>query len=303
MPFVEDLNLMNNRFALKTLSYIWTHPNCRHQKIPSVVRFFSWQAYKRLTHRHWDLQLLPNVKLRCYPDSASAASVLYCGLYDYDDMNFLRRYLRSEDVFLDIGANVGVYTLLAASKIHSGSIHSFEVLPKNYERLQENLRINQFDRVKTHAIAVSDRTGTVALDIVEGDSRPFITHTGTDKTITVSTDTLDNQLQNYSLTNLTLAKMDIEGAELLALKGATSLLKQQRPYVWILEINDSVSNFGHRKQDVVDFLYSYGYSLYRYSADTNQLSPITLEQQQGNNILAIADSALEFVRDRLTEFG
>ncbi|MEW5856274.1 MAG: FkbM family methyltransferase [Cyanobacteriota bacterium] len=292
---------MNNTFALKTLNYIWTHPNCRHQKIPSVLRFFNWQAYKRFTHRHRDLQLLPNVKLRCYPDSASAATVLYCGLYDYDEMNFLLRYLRPEDSFLDIGANIGVYTLLAASKIQSGSIHSFEALPKNYERLQENIKLNSLEQVKTHAIAVSNQTGSVALNLAEGDSMPFITHSATDSTLTVPTDTLDNQLQPYSVSNLTLAKMDIEGAELLALKGAVSLLKQQRPYVWILEINDSVNHFGYRKEDVVDFLHSFGYSLYRYSALTNQISPITLEQQQGNNVLAIADSAVEFVRDRLTK--
>jgi hypothetical protein len=85
----------------------------------------------------------------------------------------------------------------------------------------------------------------------------------------------------------------------LAFKGALSLLKQQRPHVWILEINDTVSNFGHQKQDLVDFLNSYGYNLYRYSADTNQLSSVSIEEQQGNNVLAIADSAVEFVRDRL----
>lgn len=292
---------MNNRFALKTLKYIWTHPNCRHQKIQSVLRFFSWQAYKRFTHQHKDLRLLANVKLRCYPDSASAAAVLYCELYDYDEMNFLLRYLRTEDSFLDIGANIGVYTLLAASQIQSGSIHSFEALPKNYERLQENLKLNQFNQVKTHAIAVSNQTGSVALNLAEGDSMPFITHSATDKTITVPTDTLDNLLQNQPLANLTLAKMDIEGAEILALKGALSLLKQQRPHVWILEINDTVSNFGHQKQDLVDFLNSYGYNLYHYSADTNQLSPITVEEKKGNNVLAIADSAVEFVRDRLAE--
>jgi hypothetical protein len=128
---------------------------------------------------------------------------------------------------------------------------------------------------------------------------PFITHSATDKTITVPTDTLDNLLQNQPLANLTLAKMDIEGAEILAFKGALSLLKQQRPHVWILEINDTVSNFGHQKQDLVDFLNSYGYNLYRYSADTNQLSSVSIEEQQGNNVLAIADSAVEFVRDRL----
>ena len=245
--------------------------------------------------------MLPNVKLRCYPDSASASTVLYCGLYDYDDMNFLLRYLRAEDSFLDIGANIGVYTLLAASKIHSGSIYSFEVLPKNYERLQENLKLNQFEQVKTYKVAVSDCTGTIALNLAEGDSMPFITQTATEKTITVPTDTLNNLLQNQPLTNLTLAKMDIEGAEILALKGANSLLKKQRPHVWILEINDTVSHFGHQKQDLVDFLYGYGYKLYRYDADNNQLNLITVEEKKGNNVLAIADSALDFVRDRLSE--
>lgn len=293
--------MKGNKFAFKTIGYIWSHPNCQQQKLQSLLRFMGWQIYKRLTHRYIDIQLIPDAKIRCHPDSYSAAAVLYCGLYDYDEMNFLLRYLRAEDSFIDVGANVGVYTLLAASKIHAGSLHSFEVLPKNHARLQENLRLNQFNQVKTYALAVSDQPGTVALNLAEGDSMPFITHTQTNNTITVTTDTLDNLLQNRSFTNLTLAKMDIEGAELLALKGAVSLLKQQRPYVWILEINDAVSNFGHRKQDIVDFLYGYGYRLYSYSADTNKISPITLEQKQGNNVLAITDSAVDFVRDRLAE--
>jgi len=289
---------MRNVFALQTCGYIWSHPNCRKQKIQSVVKLWSWQFYKRITDRHLDLQLLPNVKIRCYPDSRSAAAVLYCGLYNYDEMNFLLRYLRPKDSFLDVGANIGVYTLLAASRIASGSIYSFEALPKNYERLQENIRLNQFEQVKAYAIAVSDQAGSVALNLAEGDSMPFITSTVAHNTITVSTNTLANLLHDEPISDLTLAKMDIEGAELLALKGATSLLKQQRPPVWILEINDAVSNFGHRKQDIVDFLNSYDYNLYSYSADTNQLSPITLEEQQ-NNVLAIADSAVDFVRDRL----
>ncbi|MEO1185727.1 MAG: hypothetical protein AAFX46_14060, partial [Cyanobacteria bacterium J06636_27] len=89
------------------------------------------------------------------------------------------------------------------------------------------------------------------------------------------------------------------GAEILALKGATSLLNKQLPYVWILEINDTVNNFGHSKQDVVDLLEQYGYVLYYYDADTNNLHEIKLEQQQRKNVLAISKSALSFVQDRL----
>ncbi|NEP54634.1 MAG: FkbM family methyltransferase, partial [Moorea sp. SIO3C2] len=153
------------------------------------------------------------------------------------------------------------------------------------------------------------------LNLAEGDSMPFITPEGTTadlpqnsvsatrspNAIKVPTDTLDNILPDNSLANLTLAKMDIEGAEILALKGATSMLEQQRPYVWILEILDDVNYFGYQKQDILNLLKNYGYSLYSYNADTNQLKSITLDQKQGNNVLAIADSALDFVRDRLIE--
>lgn len=289
---------MNNIFALGTLNYIWSHPSCRQQKIKSILKFFGWQFYKRLTGKFIDLQLIPGVKIRCYPDSYSSAAVLYCGLYDYNDMNFLLRYLRPEDSFIDIGANIGVYTLLAASKI-CGTIYSFEALPKNYDRLKENLYLNNFKQVKPYAIAISDCGGNVALNLAEGDSMPFITYEATHNSIIVATDTLDHLLHDQPKSTLTLGKIDIEGAELLALKGGTTLLQQNRPSVWILEINDAVENFGYQKQDLVNFLKGYGYSLYAYSADTNNIFPITLEEQQGNNVLAIADSALDFVRDRL----
>jgi len=128
---------------------------------------------------------------------------------------------------------------------------------------------------------------------------PFIT--ATNGTITVPTDTLDNLLDNECLPSLTLAKMDIEGAELLALKGGTLLLKQQCPHVWILEINNTVENLGHSQQDVVDFLESYGYGLYHYDADTNQIISINLKTKTGLNILAIADDYLDFVRQRLAD--
>lgn len=292
---------MSNIFAVSTLRYIWSHPNCKNQRIKSIFKFIGWQFYKRLTHKYLDIELISNIKIRCYPDSYSAAAALYCGLYDYDEMNFLLRYLRGSDSFLDIGSNVGIYTLLAASKIKSGLIYSFEALPKNYSRLTQNIELNQLQQVKPYAIAVSDFTGTTALNLAEGDSMPFMTDQVTDNTIKVPTDTLENLLKYESSANLTLAKIDIEGAEILAFKGAVSLLKKQRPYVWIMEINDAVNNFGLQKQDVVKFLQDYGYSLYQYDADTNQIHSITLAQQKGNNVLAIADSAIDFVRDRLNE--
>ncbi|MGD1914085.1 MAG: FkbM family methyltransferase [Rivularia sp. (in: cyanobacteria)] len=110
----------------------------------------------------------------------------------------------------------------------------------------------------------------------KSDSTAFITTNTTDTTaesLQIPSSTVDNLLQNENLNHLTLAKMDIEGAEILALKGATSNCCK------------------------ID----YGYYLYHYNADTNQLQSITLEHQQSHNVFAIANSALDFVRERLSE--
>ena len=294
------MKFSNNIFAISTLKYILSHPNCQDKKIRSVFKFIGWQFYKRLTNKYIDHQVINGIKIRCYPDSRSASAVLYCGLYDYHEMNFLLRYLRAEDSFLDIGANIGTYTLLAASKITFGTIYSFEVLPKNYARLEENLKINHLQQVKTYPLAVSNFTGNTALNLAEGDSMPFITAQPTDNTVVVATDMIDNLLQHESLNNLTLAKIDIEGAELLALQGATSLLEKQLPQVWIMEINNCVNNFDYQKDDLINFLQDYDYGLYEYNADTNQIIPTTLDHQKGNNFLVIANSRLDFVRDRLS---
>lgn len=261
----------------------------------------SWQVYKRISKKPIDIPLVPNVTIRCYPNGYSATHVNYCGLYDYDEMNFLLRYLRSEDSFLDVGANVGVYSLLAASIITSGEIYSIEALPKNFSRLEENLKLNNFEQVKTYAVAISDNQGEISLELAEGDSMPFISINPTQHSIPVTTNTLDNLLEQESVKKLTLAKIDIEGAELFAFKGAASLLSQKRPFVWILELNDTINHFDHSEQDVVSFLNQYGYHLYFYNADTNIVKPLSCHQKRGNNVLAISDDHLDFVHQRLNE--
>lgn len=292
---------MNNIFAFGTLNYIWSHPNNQVNRIASVAKFIGWQLYKRLVNQHLDIQFIPGIKLRCYPDSRSASAALYCGLYDYAEMTFLSRYLRPEDTFIDVGANIGVYTLLAASIIKSGSIHSIEALPRNCDRLRENITLNQLQQVHLYPIAVSNTQGHIWLNIADEDSMSFITNQITEKVIRVPTNTLDNLLNIKSSKALALGKMDIEGAELFALQGATSLLQMQSPPVWILEVLDSTDSSGCQQQDIEDFLQAYGYHLYSYDVSSNHLSSLTLESKTGNNVLAIADSALAFVRARLTQ--
>lgn len=177
-------------------------------------------------------------------------------------------------------------------------------MPTNYLRLEENIKLNNLTQVKAFSIAIADSVGSVTIsNNTKSDSTAFINTDATDNTaesLQISSSTLDNLLHIGNLNHLTLAKMDIEGAEILALKGATSLLQQQRPHVWILELLNG-ENHGYSKQDIVKLLQDYGYGLYHYNADTNQLQSITLESVRSDNVFAISNSALDFVHSRLSE--
>ena len=56
--------MSKNKFAIKTLRYIWSHPNCKNQQIQSILKFIGWQVYKRLTHKYFDIEIVSNVKIR-----------------------------------------------------------------------------------------------------------------------------------------------------------------------------------------------------------------------------------------------
>lgn len=251
----------------RTLSHIWEHPNSRSNRIKAILNFFIWQIYKRLTKNKIIIPLINDIKLYCYPDSQSASHALYCSLYDYHEMNFLLRYLKNNDSFIDIGANIGIYTLIAASKIKEGYIYSFEALPKNYQRLLENINLNQLNTVKPYELAISNTKGKIALDLSDEDCTPSITTDKYDSTFIVNTDQLDNLATNQIPFNqISIGKMDIEGAELLAFKGAASLLSSKKPPVWIIEI------LNKQDTELIDLLQSYDYGLYIYDADFRDCS-------------------------------
>src|SRR6266542_1227032 len=100
------------------LRLIWEHPANRNNRIAAVAKAALWQAYKRTIRRPLDLTVYGGLRLRAYPDSHEPGRFIYYGgLPDYEEMTFMCRYLRQGDRFIDGGANVGAYTLLAASLV------------------------------------------------------------------------------------------------------------------------------------------------------------------------------------------
>jgi len=243
------------------------------------------------------------MKLRCYPDSTSAALMLYCaGQPDYHEMRFMRHYLRPGDGFVDVGANVGVYTIYAASCVgRHGRIESLEPGPKALTRLYENVRLNGLTDVRIHPVAAGTEDGRAYFGIGYDTQNRLEVDPSRELTlnkIEVPCARLDNLLagERYAM-----GKMDIEGAEPLALEGAGKMLEARNPPVWLLEMNGSLHHYGFTEEGLRDWLAARGYDLALYDSDSRRLEFPTTPWLARPNVLAIARTQREMVLRRIME--
>ena len=272
------------RMLLSTARFVWEHPENASHRLRAMARFVGWQAWQRIARRPWTVTMAGDVRLKCYPHSTAAAAVLYCRLPEWEDMRFVLDFLRAGDAFVDVGSNVGAYTVLAAS-VEGVKVAAFEPSSLNRARIEENVRLNRLDgRVSVHAEAVSDRNGTAAftteLDTVNHLLDPA--DATSSATELVQTVTLDEALPPDTFRRVSLVKIDVEGAELLVLAGAEALIAGCSP-AFIVERNDPPA--------LAAFFADHGYVTCRYDPITRRLEPCAVVDATGNNILAVADLA------------
>jgi FkbM family methyltransferase len=274
--------------VLSVLKYIWNHRANNNRRLTAIIYGITWQLYKRITGRHFDIKIFNNIKIRCYPNSTSASSLIYCsGMPDFHEMRFMKDYLRKGDGFIDVGANIGAYTLLAASLVgSSGRVDSFEPGKVAFKRLKENIELNNLSQVHLHPIALGDVIGSVHF-LCEQDTTNRIYNESdlSKKFITVPSDRLDNIL---SMENYVMGNIDIEGAELLALRGATKMLSEHNPAVWLLEFNGALHSFGFSEQEFSDWLSNQGYDLALYDSDNRIMTYELQPWLKSENVFAIS---------------
>jgi FkbM family methyltransferase len=158
------------------------------------------------------------------------------GTYEPDVCSVIRSRGRGETM-LDIGANVGYFTLLMARQTgRSGHVVAFEPVPAIHAALRENLRLNGCHQVRAECLAVADVEADGMMQSEASGSMPFTAHISEAGDCPVSLVSVDGYVQRAGLQKLDFVKIDVEGAEDRVIRGMTRTLQNLRPDI-LLEIH------------------------------------------------------------------
>ncbi len=248
-----------------------------------------WHEYRRAQRRRWwdnqqghrayyDVSLGRGVKMRLYLDD-HLCRMIYCDDFEAAERLFLRHFLKPGDTFVDIGANIGLFTITAARLAGpSGRVHAFEPARRTFDRLLENLRLNNFTNVSCHRLAVADQAGAATLTTpVDGFgawssfARPLEGQSLSSEA--VATVSWDHFATEHELVGrVAMMKIDVEGWEARVLAGAARTLSRPDAPVLQVEFTEEAAwAAGSSCERLYQVLEQLGYRMYLYDPRVRRL--------------------------------
>jgi FkbM family methyltransferase len=267
-----------------TLKFISAHPLSSQNRVAALKRYFGWQLGSRLLPFPVAVPFVQGTFLVAERGMTGATGNIYCGLHEFNDMGFLLHFLRSEDIFVDVGANIGSYSVLAAGVVKAKVI-SLEPLPGTFAKLQRNLRYNELETlVEAHCCAAGAGSAELNFSADRDTMNQVVADNYPGKSIKVPVRPLDEILEGKMAV---MWKVDVEGFEPEVMAGAQSVLRQASLQAVLLE---------GQQPEVEAAMQAAGFSRAHYEPLQRSLRPASRDEPGGQNALWIRDFA--FVEER-----
>lgn len=235
--------------------------------------------------------------------------LFFQGTYETALTEKVSMLVREGDVCIDVGANFGWYTTLLRKRCgETGAVHAFEPVPPIYDELVDNYRLmGSPANVSLHNVALGDAPGEIEVNLFTGLStgHASMSDRGRDDATPFKCEivTLDSYLGENGVGDVSFVKVDIEGAEILFLKGAGSLFQQDVPPMILMEMAlEQTSNFGYKPDDLIRYIderasYDF-YAVNEYNGTIKQVTGFPSEDI-GANVFCIPKG---FYDDRTERF-
>jgi len=241
------------------------------------------------------------LNLRIYPGNEVFRSIFVRGIYDPSLVTIINTLLPSDGVFIDIGANMGYCSLLMSKTVgEDGKVFAIEPSERDFLRLVDNVSLNRLNNVNVYRLAISDKSGNVKISIAP-EERSSLNTLGTAfsnkgieelRTEEVIATTLDAFIKQEEIDRIDVIKMDIEGSEFKALKGARESIEKYRPTLIVGVNKNSLGASGSSIEDVINALKGLRYKVYYPSENPFfALKEVTnLKQIKGNWVVCMHES-------------
>jgi FkbM family methyltransferase len=254
-----------------------------------------------------------HVRLDCDLTKFLQRHLYFFGGYEADYCGYWIKLARRSSTIFDIGANLGLYSLLAAAVNPLAHIHAFEPAPELVETFAGNLRLNNIRNVIVNANAVGNYCGNGALQRIMGgddiyDGMSFMAGAAPENSASVTAVvTLDDYCRQNQIARIDLLKLDIEGWEYEALLGAEALLQAQAIGCLFVELVESHANrSGHSTVEIKRLLLDAGYQIYELRAGKlAALHPEKVHHGTSDNMIAFAPNYnySDVAQERQNDFG
>lgn len=246
----------------RTFGFIHRHPLASRHLFLAYFKWANWQIKSRLKPGLHKVRFIGQTYFLAKRRLTGITGNIYTGLHEFEEMGFLLHFLRPGDIFFDVGANVGAYTLLASAVCKAKSF-AFEPAPSTFGLLKSNIMLNEIEHLVVLANKVAGK---------EKGSCPFsanedtTNHVVTDKeenghTIQVPVVALDDY---YPAAKPVLIKIDVEGFETDVINGAHQILTDSSLKAIIIELIGGGARYGYNEEEIHKKLLSFKFKAYRY---------------------------------------
>jgi len=186
------------------------------------------------------------------------------GTYEPEVIKYFNDYLEQGMTFIDVGANIGFFSLIAADIVgKKGKVIAYEPHPDTYEELCANITLNDYDNIIPKNVAISSNSGKLNFNTSSDHAFNSIAPQAGSTTIEVNCQTLDASLQELDVRNCNLIKMDIEGAELFAIQGIDKTLANHPKVSFLIELHHKqINKLGGKSEDIYNYFTKNQYKLY-----------------------------------------
>jgi FkbM family methyltransferase len=256
-----------------------------------------WEYYRdRRIARPVTLRWYERLRMRLTLGNDMSLCVYVGGSFEPNEFVLLGKILTPEMVFVDGGANDGFYSLFAARRVGPmGRVLAIEPSAREFKRLGENVRLNQLANVTTVCAALGEREASAQLAVAvqghEGQNSlgKHISNPGvaTLRQETVRVTALDTLVRTYALERVDVVKLDVEGSELAALRGARETIERHRPLIQLEVETERLAGQGATKSELLALLEGSGYSLYVFDPVSAELrTPRGPDEPEGTLVAA-----------------